>query len=499
MIELISGLVPDALARLRLIRAGGGAVHEGDRPRQRREFVAMVDRAVTRLDGPLRVVSGAVPAGVALSYYAGGGFRSADRRIEHLLDAYPCGIRARIDGSGGRVLVKRCHDPLYESEERAGRVLRKGLFTGVRGGLLSRITHVFGRNAIHDCVLWQGRLIATTQARYLHLDPGTLETKEDPPLPYEEAAGPTPPSWCNHPKIDPATGRLMTYVLRVGPALRTEIELLEVGGDGARRRSYAWPGLLAPHGYSFTERFHLLPDLPATFAFTRFVLGLSRGILGNVADDPRRGLVVHLVPRDPAGEPFAVRFEMHGFAYHVVNSFEEAGRVVFDAFVSNLNPERESAQFELDPSRPVWTNLGGVFRFTVDPGTRAAEKRLLVPGLQRLTFHCIDESRRGGAYRHAWFVANDQHEGRSSEVGRFDAETGAIERWTTGDGVFLREPRIVARSAEEGDAWLVVPAYGVDETRFLLFDALDLARGPVAVLGASAILPYPVHGWAAPD
>jgi carotenoid cleavage dioxygenase len=491
------GLVPDAIRRARLAHAARGAARIEERPAQRPEFVAMVDRAVTEHDAPLRVVSGAVPADARLSYWAGGCWRTADRRLEHLLDAYSSGIRATIDGGEGHVRVRPFRDELQQEEDRAGRVLRKGLFTRVNGRLDERVTPVFGRHGAHDCLLWDDTLIASTQTRPFYLDPRSLETLDAGPFAGVEDES---WSWANHPFVDPVERRLVTFRYHVGPAMTTEFEFLEISsGGGTRCRTYSWPTLLGPHAFSVTPRWYVLPDIAVHFAFSRFLLGQSRGILGEMEDDTRRGFVVHLVPREGGGEPVTVRFEMHGYAYHVIDSWEEGETVVFDAFVSNLNPERESSQFELDPAMPVWSNVGGIFRFTIDPVRRVAHKRLLVPGLQRLTFHEIDERRRGREYRHGWFVANDQHEGRSSVVGRYDATTGAVvERWMAGDGVFLRQLRVVPRGDAEGDAWLVVPAWTFDESRFLLFDALDLSRGPLVELGAGTVLPYPVHGTAAP-
>lgn len=497
-VDLAVGLVPDAIRRARLAGRTRNEPAIADRPIQRPEFVAMVDRARTVHDGPLIVRSGALPADARFSYWAGACFRTADGRLDHLLDAYSCAVRATVDDGRGEVRVRPFGDALHAAEERAGRVLRKGLFTSLRGAPLGeRVTHVYGRTAAHDCVLWNDTLVATTQVGHFFFDPVTLEPCAAGPF---EAHGADGWGWANHPMIDPATDRLVTYRFRIGPAFTTDFEFVEVSRDGAvRRRTVAWPTLVGPHAFSATDRYYLLPDIAVDFALARFVLGTSRGILAEMEDDPSRGLVVHVVPRDPSAEAFSVRFELHGFAYHIVNGWDDGDRIVFDAYVSNLNPERESSQFELDAARPVWTNLGGLFRFTVDVARRTAEKRLLVPGLQRLTFHAIDEARRGRRYRHAWYVANDQHEGSSSVVGRFDAEAGTlVETFALGEGVFLRQPRVVARGTDEGDAWLVVPAYRYDETQFLLFDALDLAKGPVAVLGCAAVLPYAIHGWAQP-
>jgi len=124
-------------------------------------------------------------------------------------------------------------------------------------------------------------------------------------------------------------------------------------------------------------------------------------------------------------------------------------------------------------------------------------KRLLAPGVQRVTFDAIDESRRGLPYEDAWFCANDQHEGHSSSVTHLDTRTGRTLTWHTSERVFFRQPRFVARAgAGQGEGWLLVPAYSLDTTRLLVFDARRIEAGPVAVLAADARLPYINHGCA---
>jgi len=475
---------------------GGKSEVMDDVPRQLPEFVDMVDDVPLDFGGPLRLIEGAVPEGVDLGYWAGGWFRTPSRRIDHLLDCYSSAISVRIRTEGSSVLVRRCDDDVYDAEMAAGRILHRGMFTNRGGGLLSRMGIEFGRNAIHDCVAWGGRVLASTHGIDYWLDPRTLEQTGADPLASVRRELSGSAILAHHPRIDQRTGRLVTYTYSVSPTFASAFEFFEIEATGeiAQRRRYALPRFMAPHAFGQTEHHYVVPEVPARFPSIRAALGLVKGILDGVTDDANKGVVLHVVPRDPDAEPFEVRFSLHGYIYHCTNCFEQDGKVVLDAFVSNLNPERESTQFRLDSTGPVYTNLGGVFRFTIDPVTKTGTKRLLVPRVQRITFDAIDESKRGSPYRYAWFAANDQHEGHSSSLTRADTHTGELQHWHTDERLFLRQPRIVG--SEDGQAWLVVPAYTPDETRFMLFDAHDLPAGPVAVLGAGRRLPYSNHGCA---
>lgn len=460
-------------------------------PNQLPWFVEMIDGAEIDVDAPLAVERGAVPEGVDLTYWAGGWYRRARPVIPHLLDAWSTANAVRIAPGGGHVRVRACEDEQRETEERTGRIVQKGLFTPGEG--LARFGTKIGRSTMHECLLWDGRIVGTSATRWFSLDPTTLRPARDV-IPRSSRI------FNMHPMVDPRTGALLTYMYDVGPTFRSSFDFVERKPNGAeRQRRYAWPRLLTPHAYSFTERYHVLPALPALFPTLSAVLGLSRGGIAGTRDDPDGVTSFHLVSRDRSSTDVVARARERGYVYHVTNSFEDEGRIVIDAFVSDLNPERESSQFELDTARPVWTHCGGIFRFTIDPRLGTVRKRLLLPGVQRVTFDCIDERRRSLPYRYAWFCSNQQHEGDASHVIFADVTTGALQTFTTNERVFLRQPRFVPVSADaaEGVGFLVVPAYARDATRFLLFDARDIARGPLAVLNTNRLLPYSNHGWAA--
>jgi len=286
----------------------------------------------------------------------------------------------------------------------------------------------------------------------------------------------------------------LTHVYEIGPTFTTRFTFAEIDPDGTTtRRTYRWPRLLTPHAFGFTGRYFVVPDIAARYRQLRFVLGVGEGLLRDTIDQPDRGIEIHLVHRR-GGEDVRVRFALPGYVYHLLNCFDrDDGTVVVDAYVTNLNPEREASQFELDGHRPVWTNVGALYRFEIDPDAGTARKAVCVPDVHRVAFDAIDERRRGLPYRFGWLAANDQHEGRRSEVLRVDVETGAVDRWVTDARLFLRQPRVVP-GEREGTGLLVVPAYSAEDARLLIFDAARIADGPTCVLSAGRRIPYCNHG-----
>jgi carotenoid cleavage dioxygenase-like enzyme len=488
----ILALVPEAIRRLQEMRVRREAP---GRP-QLDEFVTMTREVVSEHEGEATCIAGAVPAGLDARYVAGGWYAPTTPPIAHLLDAYSTLVSWTFRGGRARVASRSLEDPLRDAEVAAGRVLRKGLGTPTTGSFLARVTAAIGRPNVHECVAFGDAVLAISTPRALWVDPDTLAIRAEA---FTDHFDPRDPGIThnNHPQVDPRTGRLVTAVFRHTPVFSTEMDILELDAGGRRvggRRNF-WPGFVAVHAFGFSASSYVLPDNPLRPPDIGYLLGLGRGVLAAMRETTRRALQLHVIPRG-GGPALTVALSQRGFIYHLLNCYDDGDLTMVDAFVSNLNPRAESSQFELDPRYPVETHLGGVLRFAIDRTSGAVTSRLLVTGVQRVTFDAIDERRRGQPYRHAWFVSNDQHEGGRSDVIAADVTTGDIQRWTTRERVFLRQPRLVPTNADapEGHGWLLVPAYTPRDTRLMIFDAARVPEGPVAVVAAGLRLPYTNHG-----
>lgn len=492
----LSVAVVDALRAAGARWSGRPPIEEGRR--QLPEFIAMTRRVVSQHEGPAACVAGEIPPELEARYFAGGWYTRPSPPIDFLLDAYSSMLGWYLRDGRAHVRVRPIVDPIRDQEIAEGRILRKGLMTQLTGGPLARVSYDIGRTSLHECIAHGGSIIGVAARRCVLVDPETLAPRprdafqglfdeEDPSVIHN-----------NHPQVDPTTGNLVSFFSRVTTSFATEVEFFEHDAQGQRvgQQRHFSPSFNAVHAFGFSRSSYLLPDNPLTAPGLRFVLGLDRGALDGIDDDPTRGLAIHVIPREPGSPGFTARFSQRGFIYHVLNSHDDGDLIVLDAFVSNLNPAREASQFELDPARSVWTNLGGIFRFTIDRRRGEARSRLLLPGVQRVTFDCIDERVRGLPHRRAWFVANDQHEGGRSEVIAADLAAASVQRWSTPDRVFFRQPRFVPApgAAPEGEGWLLIPAYTPAGSNLMIFDAARVAQGPVAVVAAGVLLPYTNHG-----
>jgi carotenoid cleavage dioxygenase len=127
-------------------------------------------------------------------------------------------------------------------------------------------------------------------------------------------------------------------------------------------------------------------------------------------------------------------------------------------------------------------------------------------------FPRIDDRYTGLKYRYGWLLVSDLSQpvdlkGGSAaglimnSLGLIDHETGAEQKWWCGPVSSLQEPCFIPRSngAAEGDGWIVMICNRLEEQRsdLLLFDATEIAKGPVATIKIPIRLRFGLHGnWA---
>lgn len=87
---------------------------------------------------------------------------------------------------------------------------------------------------------------------------------------------------------------------------------------------------------------------------------------------------------------------------------------------------------------------------------------------------------------------------RLNAIAHLDLKTGKRQVYELDGGDATSEPVFVPRSADapEGDGWITAVVYraGEDRSDFLVFEAQDVARGPIAVAKMPRRVPFGFHG-----
>ena len=119
-------------------------------------------------------------------------------------------------------------------------------------------------------------------------------------------------------------------------------------------------------------------------------------------------------------------------------------------------------------------------------------------------FPRFDERRAGLSYRHGYFAADTSDTGKVifNGIAHIDMQTGKRTLHAFPPGDVPGEPVFVPRAANsgEGDGWLIALVYRGAENRsdFVVFDASDIAKGPIGVAHLPKRVPFGFHGnWRA--
>jgi carotenoid cleavage dioxygenase len=139
-------------------------------------------------------------------------------------------------------------------------------------------------------------------------------------------------------------------------------------------------------------------------------------------------------------------------------------------------------------------------RWTFDlAGTSNTIKRETLDDLAG-EFPRFDERRAGLSYRHGWFAGITRRVDtiRFDTISHIDHTTGKRSDYVFPMGDSPGEPIFVPRSADapEGDGWLVAVVYrgAEDRSDFVVYDAQDVAAGPIATAKVPRRVPFGFHG-----
>ncbi|MFO1013794.1 MAG: carotenoid oxygenase family protein [Caulobacteraceae bacterium] len=439
------------------------------------------------MDRPALEVEGRLPSGLNGTFYRiGPNPRFRPRAPYNPLNGDGMIHAFQIAGGRARYLNRWVRTVQWRNEDAAGR----GLF-GTSGMPHDRDESVIGLPtdgaANTSLVSHAGRFLALEEAHGpIAIDARSLET-----LGRADFGG-LPRNFIAHPKIDPVTGEMIGFANFPTGRLTGEVGVYRIGADGrwiaGEKVTGPFAGLI--HDFAITEHFIILPFCPVTASFERAMAGGPP-----MAWEPGLGTHLGVIRRDGSVDDIRWFEGPAGMAWHVMNAFDADGRVEIDVCL------QDAAVFPLadgGASAPQLT-VQRLARWTFDwDGPRRFEARAMGP--LPCEYPRIDERRTGRPYRHG-FLAAEGGPGTSDlfhrAIARFDRETGAFDVWralhsAVGEPVFAARPG----SAAEGDGWLLAVVYD-EETRLshlAVFEALDVAAGPVARVHAGVRIPMGFHG-----
>jgi len=408
-------------------------------------------------------------------------FRIRDGRVS-FRQRYAQTDKWKLERAAGKALFGAYRNPLTDDESVRGRI---------RG------------TANTNVLVHAGKLLAMKEdSPCLLMDPVSLATDG-----YTDFSGTLDlPTFAAHPKIDPDSGNFCGFGYATKGLLTPDASYFEIDPQGraVRRIDFTVPHYTMLHDFGITRDYAVFHVVPYVSSMEQ----LERGE-PHFKYDPALPFYLGVFRRD--GDGSDIRWFVSDKSFcgcHVMNAFNEGTRVHLDLPVSENNslpffPDVHGAPFDPVAARTVMTRL------TVDMNANSDTLSEIRPlGTMVGEFPRIDDRFAGKPYRHGWMLCyafDKPYNGPSgpfaavlSTLTHLNVETGEEQSWWAGPDSGIQEPCFIprGRDAAEGDGWLValVDNHITNYSDLCIFDALAVARGPIARAKLPVRLRQGLHG-----
>ena len=379
--------------------------------------------------------------------------------------------------------------PKWLAEHDAGRAL----FGGFGRRMADAPPNLTDGGVANTNILFHaGRLLALEEAHLpTEIEPGTLATRG-----YCNYGGRIAGPFTAHPKIDPLTGEMVFFGYNASGPFTPTLSFGSIGANGAVTRfdRFEAPYASMVHDFIVTENHLLFPVLPITGDLTRAMSGKPA-----YAWEPDKGAYVGVMKRNGAAKDIIWFRGESCYVFHVMNAWEDGSRIIADVMQfeeAPLFPHPDGSPTNPEKSR------ARLCRWTFDLAGQT--DRFTQTYLDDITgeFPRVDDRRAGLKSGHGWYACANPDlaaEGLAlSGIVHVDGEGARRGRSLLPLGDTISEPVFVARDdkAAEGDGWLLAVVWPARDnvSDLTVFDATDVAAGPVALAHLGHRVPDGFHG-----
>ncbi len=433
-------------------------------------------------------VEGKLPVGLRGVFYRNGPglFERGGQRYSHWFDGDGLVHAWRFTDLGVSHRARFVKTTKFKAEQEADEFLYPAFGTAIRPKRAVRGSDSMN-TANTNAVRLGGRLLALWEGGSAHaLDPDTLETRGL--VDYGDSLKGMP--FSAHPKIEP-DGTFWNFGTMFGKMI---VYHLSPAGELKRHAVFDMPSSAMVHDFVVTER-HLVFLIPPIGLDMAAVRAGGKSMIEAMQWRPENGMKVLVV--DKADFSRRRILEMPAFmVFHFGNAWEKDGLIRLDCVKSadlSVMAEWMPKLMRGEDARPGASHAAFV-TIDLNSGKVGMETRS-----EDLEFPRVDPRVVARRNRYVYYpVATASGGSGLNGVMRLDTESGGTQIASLGAGITLEEHVLVPRpdSAREGDGWLV--GVGFDARRqqsfATVFDAMNLADGPVAVARLPYWTPYCFHG-----
>lgn len=420
-------------------------------------------------------------------------FSRGGLRYRHWLDGDGM-VAAIAFGAGAPTFTGRfVHSAKFVREEAEGRPVFRTFGTSFPGDELKR---GIGLESPVNVSVYphRGRLLAFgEQGLPWELDPITLETRGL--CTFEGQLNEITP-FSAHPKIDYHTGEFFNFGVSFAPD-RPALNLFRFAADERlvyrRRLDLPYPSSI--HDFALAGR-HIVFFVSPLLLDMSALLRDGSTLMGALSWQPERGSRLLVASRE-TGEPLASLEAGHGHCLHLVNSFEDDGRLVVD-IVEYERPLYD--EYEVVPDLFSTVSPGVPTRLIVDVAAGRIVERQRMPYDRAPDFPAHHAGLTGQPYESLWMlgISAAGRPGRKffDQLVRVDWAPGEVEVWQAPPRTYLGgEPVFVPEPGSHRSGAVVCQAFNaVSRTSsFVVFDALRVSAGPVATVTIPSPIPLLFH------
>ena len=432
-------------------------------------------------------IDGTIPAELAGTLYRNGPGRWQDhsgRPLHHLFDGD--GMLSAFTIADGAVHYRNRY---VRTNHYLGKTGLMHLGTAAPGGIKKNIARLPPNLANTNIVGHAGRLYALWEGGPPHeIDPHTLDTLGVRRFRGElRWAG----SYSAHPSFCPRTGDMFNFGVEFIPRPHLRIYRTDPTGRLKHFRSARLPYVAMVHDFALTETHLVFVVSPMIPDAVPMALGLKT--MGEAMRyRPERGSVFILVPRD-GGEIRTVGHDAM-LVFHLSNAYDDGDDIVVDAITYRdgriLERVNRFHTSMLDDTPSAFT------RYRITRTGRVLDEILSDVASEFPRHHDAYEGRK---HRYTYLNTRRQLAAFYDSITKLDLRDESESTYTTPEaGNSFCEPVFAAKpgSSGEDDGWVLSVEYHArtHTSRLVIFDAADIAAGPIAAANLTHHIPQGFHG-----
>lgn len=320
-----------------------------------------------------------------------------------------------------------------------------------------------------------GRIFALEEAHFPYEISGELETKG-----CENFGGRLTTALTAHPKICPETGEMLAFGYGFMPPYLT-YHRFDREGRLVQSEEIPVGGPTMIHDFGVTRRHVIFMDLPIVFDMA---IAMQGEMPYRWSDDyPAR---LGVMPRNGSASDLKWFDIPSCYVFHPLNAYDDGDAIVLDV-----------ARYE-----KMWVKgfdaPAHLHRFRLDLKTGVAKGEQLDD--YSIEFPRVRDEKAG--FKHRYGYAITTHEGDEAgftlgaQIVKFDLDRGETKLADLGKGRLPSETVFAAAGAGEDEGYLLSIVYDAARgaSDFIVLDATNLSKGPIASVALPQRVPFGFHG-----